>query len=600
MPSAKIINSLICVNVSLLIAQVHINDQAGPFGITGRNVFGGLTSKQLILETTGSGAAVADFDGDGQNEVLLLNGTTWNTNSPAADPAGPRRSFLYVRDAQAKGKVPRFLEKVGFGLPDDQWYQGLCAGDVDNDGLLDLAVTSFGPVRLLRNQGGLQFADESARRKLPAGVADGVPHFHSGCTFLDFDLDGRLDLFVARYVHLDPAKTPKPGQGEFCVWKEIPVMCGPRGLPLSTNLLLHQQPDGSFQDVSQASGILAPGGRYALQAVSADFNNDGWPDIYVACDMTPSLLYVNQGNGTFVEKGVEMGVAYNNDGRLQAGMGVAVGDFDNDGFLDVAKTNFSGDLTSLYWNEGGTSFTDISGPARLGVRQLLGWGIAFLDWDDDGWKDLLLVNGHVYPEVERAQVGDRYLQETVLFRNLGRQRFADVTREGGPGLAVPRASRALAVGDLDGDGRPEAVINNMNALPAVLQNTAARKGNFVNLTLRGGPGTNRAAIGARVVVRAGGRTFTEEVVSGSSFYSQHALTLHVGIGAATAVEEVEVHWPARQPVAVSRATASKSLAGRAGSSMPAAGRPVQRFRGLPINANCTLQQGATAPACVAY
>jgi hypothetical protein len=358
---------------------------------------------------------------------------------------------------------------------------------------------------------------------------------------LDYDRDGRLDLFVANYVELDLAKTPKPGSGEYCTWKEIPVMCGPRGLPLASNLLYRQEKDGKFVDVSKSAGILAPGGRYALQAVVSDFDNDGWPDIYVACDMTPSLLYRNKGDGTFEERGVEAGVAYNADGRLQAGMGAAAGDYNNDGRIDLAKTNFSGDLTSLYVNEDGRFFSDVAVQARLGVNQLLGWGVAWIDFDDDGWRDLLTVNGHVYPEVERAPLGDKYRQPALLFRNVGREAFEDWSGRAGEALAAPRAARGLAVGDLDGDGRPEALITEMNGRPAVLKN-AAPGGRFVNLRLRGTRG-NRDAIGARVTVRAGGRTWVDEVRSGGSYYSQHSLVLHFGLGTAEKVDEVEVRWP---------------------------------------------------------
>lgn len=341
---------------------------------------------------------------------------------------------------------------------------------------------------------------------------------------------------------------------------------------MATNVLYHQEADGSFRDVSVVSGISKPGGRYALQAISADFDNDGWPDIYVACDMTPSLLYRNRGNGTFEERGVVAGVAYNVDGRLQAGMGVAVADFNNDGFLDIAKTNFSGDLTSIFLNEDGKFFTDVSGPAGLGARQLLGWGVAFLDADDDGWRDLLLVNGHVYPEVDHAQVGDKYRQETLFFRNLGNGKFADLSAKAGPALQVPRPSRGLAIGDLDGDGRPEAVILNMNDVPSLLKNFASGSGNFVNLDLRGTK-TNRSAIGARVTVEAGGRKWIDEVQSGSSFYSQSSFTLHFGLGAAKSVETVTVKWP---------------------------GGKTAVWKGLPVGSRCTLIEGDVRLACRPY
>lgn len=535
-------------------------DVAEKFGVLAANEFGGRERKDFILETTGNGVAVFDADGDGHADILLLNGTT--LEGVRADV--PRVPALYRNDGA--GRFQMAGKASGFAT--EGWAQGVCAGDVDNDGKTDIFITYYGHNRLYRNLGAGTFTEVTAKTGLPVTGT----RYGSGCTFVDYDRDGRLDLFVANYVNLDLTKTPRPGNGEYCVWKEIPVMCGPRGLPLAQNVLYHQEPDGTFKDVSLGSGITKAGGRYALQAVAADFDNDGWPDLYVACDMTPSLLYRNRGNGTFEERGVEAGVAFNSDGRLQAGMGVAVADFNNDGFLDIAKTNFSGDLTSLFLNEDGKFFTDVSGPARLGVRQLLGWGIAFLDADDDGWRDLLLVNGHVYPEVERAKVGDKYRQETLFFRNLGNGKFADLTGTGGPALQVARPSRGLALGDLDGDGRPEAVILNMNDRPSILKNTAPAAGRFLNLDLRGTK-SNRSAIGARVTVVAGGRKWIDEVQSGASFYSQSSFTLHFGVGGAERVDTVTVRWPD-------------------GKS--------ETWKGLGTNTRCTLTEGDAGAACKPY
>jgi enediyne biosynthesis protein E4 len=504
-------------------------DASDRWNISAENVFGGLARKDYILETTGNGAAVLDFDNDGDEDLLILNGTRIN-KPPEAIPS------LYRNDR--KGVFVDVARDAGLAY--QGWAQGVCAGDVDNDGWVDLFVTYYGTNRFYRNNKG-KFVD----RTVPAGLSAKVNRFGSGCTFLDFNRDGLLDLFVSNYVDLDLAKTPKPGSSAECKWKEIAVMCGPRGLPLALNYLYRQNPDGTFTDVSTAMGIHKPGGRYSLQAVSADFDNDGWPDLYVACDMTPSLLFHNKAGKGFDEIGVAAGVAYNFDGRLQAGMGVAVGDYDRDGQLDIAKTNFSGDLTSLFRNDGGNFFTDVSREAGLGSNQLLGWGIALTDFDDDGWLDLMSVNGHVYPEVEGANVGDKYRQEVLLYRGGASGKFLDASRVSGTGLTTPRASRGLALGDLDGDGRPEAVIVNMNEKPAVLQNRAVPRGAFVNLLFEGTGKSNRSAIGARWTVTTPGTTksWTGEVMSGSSFYSQHSFVQHVGLGPGVQKVDVEVRWP---------------------------------------------------------
>jgi hypothetical protein len=310
------------------------------------------------------------------------------------------------------------------------------------------------------------------------------------------------------------------------MWKGVPVACGPRGLPTARNALYRQGADGRFIDVSAKAGILKPGGRYGLGAIAADFNNDGWPDIYVACDQTPSLLYQNAKNGSFVERAVEAGVAYDANGRAQAGMGVAVADVDANGFLDIAKTNFSGDYPSLYRNEDGEFFRETAEEAGLGKHQLLGWGAAFLDVDEDGRPDLLLANGHVYPEVDRAKTGERYQQATLLYRNQGGGRFADWSAISGEAISRPKASRGLALGDLDQDGRPEVVILNLNEPPSILRQDRA-PGNWLRVQLRGTK-SNRSAIGARVTIETAQGKQMAELSSGASYYSQHEMALYFG------------------------------------------------------------------------
>lgn len=508
---------------------LHFRDIAAEIGVTGKNVYGGLHNKDYILETTGNGAAIFDYDGDGRNDILITNGTTLDASKTGA--AG--RLQLYHNEG---GHFTDVASKAG--LTATGWAQGACIGDYDNDGHPDLLITFYGHNVLYRNKGDGTFEDVTEKAHLPVTGA----RYGSGCTFVDYDRDGYLDLFVSNYVNLDLARTPRPGKGGYCEWKGIPVMCGPRGLPLASNILYRNNGNGTFEDVSQKSGILKPGGRYSLQAVAADFDGDGWPDIYVACDMTPSLLFHNKHDGTFEERGVEAGVAYNFDGQLQAGMGVAVGDYDGDGRLDIAKTNFSGDLSSLFHNDDGKFFTDVSREAGLGIHQLLGWGIAFVDVDNDGWPDLIEANGHVYPEVEGRQLGDSYYQNTILYRNDGTGKFKDISAAAGPGFQTARPARGLAVGDLDGDGQPELVIVNMNATPSVLHNDAPPAGHSINLELTGTK-SNRSAVGALATVMAGGRKRIAPVLGGSSFYSQNAFALHFGLGPATHVDKVEVRWP---------------------------------------------------------
>jgi hypothetical protein len=523
------------------LAAPHYVDLARQWGVTGINTYGGRTRKEYILETTGNGAAILDFDGDGRNDLLITNGATLDGSGAAP--------YLYRNEGG--GRFADVSRQAG--LTSQGWGQGVCAGDYDNDGDPDVLLTYYGYDRLYNNAGNGRFTDATATAKLrTTGTRWG-----GGCAFVDYDRDGWLDLFIANYVELDLKKTPRPGQAPECKWKGLDVMCGPKGLPPALNVLYRNNGDGTFSDVSERAGIVKPGGRYGLGVIAADFDNDGWPDIYVACDQTPSLYYRNRGDGAFQERGAEAGVAYNFDGRLQAGMGVAVADYDGNGFLDIAKTNFSGDLPSLYNNEDGRFFNDLSQQAGLGRNQLLGWGAAFLDADEDGWKDLILANGHVYPEVDRGNFGERYLQKTLFYRNLGNGRFADLAGQAGPAFEPPRPARGLATGDLDGDGHPEIVIVNMNEVPSVLKNQGPRQ-NWISVAVQGTK-SNRSGIGTRVTIEAGGRRQVDEVRSGGSFYSQNELALHFGLGAAKMLDRLEVRWPSGRVQEWKQAAANRKL-----------------------------------------
>jgi hypothetical protein len=539
---AILLSSFALLAAPVPVAKIFFHDIAEKAGLHGQNVFGGLESKAYILETTGNGVAIFDYDGDGRNDIFIANGTRLNATA---------KSPPQLYHNEGGGRFRDVADSAG--LNETGWGQGVCIGDYDNDGHPDMLVTYYGHNILYRNRGDGTFEDATRKAKLPtSGIRYG-----SGCAFVDYDRDGYLDLVVANYVDLDLDTTPHPGGGEFCEWKSIPVMCGPRGLPKAHMALYHNNRDGTFSDVTEAAGLLKPGGRYGLGVVAADFDNDGWPDIYIACDMTPSLFFHNLHDGTFEERGAEAGVAFNFDGALQAGMGVAVADYDNDGRLDIAKTNFSGDLTSLFHNDDGKFFTDVSRESGLKARQYLGWGVAFVDVDDDGWRDLIVANGHVYPEVEGKQLGDTYLQPTVLYRNLGNGKFKDVTSEAGPAFQVSRPARGLAVGDLDGDGRPEIVIVNMNSTPSLLKNDGEH-GHFLNLNLTGTK-SNRSAIGARATVSCGGRKMMDEVMSGGSYYSQNSFTLHFGLGTATAVDAIEVRWPSGAVEKIGKTAADQAL-----------------------------------------
>jgi len=505
-------------------------DTAEQAGLTMTQVFGGKDTKKYIIETTGTGVAIFDYDNDGWPDIFLVNGTTLE-----GFPAGSAPTNHLYRN-QHDGTFTDVTAKAG--LVANGWGQGVCVGDYDNDGWEDLYVTYYGKNRLYHNQSGV-FTEVGEQ----SGVAGSGKAWGTGCAFVDYDRDGRLDLMVANYVDFELSTAPAPGERASCVWKGVPVMCGPRGLPGAKNILYRNEGNGKFEDVTAKAKIDQTSGHYAFSVSTFDFDDDGWPDIYVACDSTPSILYHNNRDGTFSDVAVVAGAAYNEDGREQAGMGSTIGDYDGDGRLDIFKTNFSDDTSTLYRNNGNRTFDDVTFAAGLGLyTRYLGWGTMFLDFDNDSWPDLLLVNGHVYPEVDKQNLGSSYEEPRILYHNNGDKTFSDISAQAGPGITAIHAGRGLAIGDLWNDGRISAVISNMNASPSLLMNQVRSPNHWIGIRTVGTK-SNRDGIGARVTVKVGARTLVDEVRSGSSYDSNNDMRIHFGLGAATKIDSIEIRWP---------------------------------------------------------
>jgi enediyne biosynthesis protein E4 len=504
-------------------------DVAEKAGITMQDIFGGIDTKKYIIETTGTGVAIFDYDNDGWPDIFLVNGTRLEGFPSGQAPT----NHLYHNNHD--GTFTDVTAKAG--LTATGWGQGVCVGDYDDDGWEDLYVTYYGKNRLYHNDHGV-FSEVAEK----AGVAGSGKAWGSGCAFVDYDRDGKLDLMVANYVDFDLATAPAPGQRAACLWKGVPVMCGPRGLPGAKNILYHNKGDGTFEDVTVKAHIDRTDGHYSLSVSTLDFDEDGWPDIYVACDSTPSILYRNNHDGTFTDVAVTAGAAFNEDGREQAGMGTTVADYNGDGHLDIFKTNFSDDTSTLYRNNGNGTFTDATSAAGLGLyTQYLGWGAMFFDFDNDGWPDLILANGHVYPEVDSQHLGSSYKEPRILYHNNGDGTFADISVSSGAGITTANSSRGLAVGDLWNDGRMSAVVSNMNAAPSLLVNQVHTANHWIAIHAVGTK-SNRDGIGARVLVKAGSRMMVDEVRSGSSYDSNNDMRVHFGLGAVKKVDWVEIHW----------------------------------------------------------
>ncbi len=506
----------------------RFTDVAAHAGLTQPVVYGGVESKRYIIEVVGCGVAFLDYDNDGWLDLFVLNGTRLE----GAPGGATNRLYKNNRD----GTFTDVTEKAG--LVRTGWASAVTVGDYDNDGHDDLFITYYGQHVLYHNNGDGTFTDVTEK----AGLRQDAVRYGSGCTWVDYDRDGRLDLFVATYLNTTLEKLPKPGDNPDCRWKGVPVNCGPRGLPPGFVQLFHNNGDGTFTDVSKPSGVASATGAYPMSTVAADFDNDGWPDIYVACDSTPSWLFRNQRDGTFREEALERGVALSEDGLEQAGMGLAIGDYDLDGNLDIFKTHFSDDTNILYRNDGKGNFDDVTIRAGIGVEtRYVGWGAGMVDLDNDGLPDVFVVTGSVYPEVEEKLPAYPLHTPRLVFRNLGDGRFEELLDEAGPGVAATHTSRGCAFGDFDNDGDVDVVIINLNEPPSLLRNDVSGRGHWLKVLLTG-VASNRSAIGARVTARYGDRTQAQEVTSQSSFYSANDRRLHFGLGAAT-IADLTIRWP---------------------------------------------------------
>ncbi len=508
-------------------------------GLNAVTTYGGVGKNKYLLETTGCGLAFYDYDNDGWLDLFFVNG--WRLDGFPAGKGPHCRLFRNNRDGTFTDVT------LGSGLEHRTgWGQACCVGDYDNDGLDDLFVTYYGQNALYRNLGNGTFRDMTKE----AGLIQPGPkiRWNTGCTFVDYDRDGRLDLFVANYVDMDLKTAPPPEAGP-CTYKGLLVACGPPGLRGGKNILYHNNGRGAFTDVSEKAGIWNTSGTYGLSVAASDLDNDGWPDIYVADDSSTAALYQNQKDGTFRDIAIESGAALSPEGRPQAGMGVSIGDYNRDGTLDIVKTNFAGDTDSLYTNLGDATFEDRTYPSGIGVNtRLLGWGVGFFDMDNDGWLDVLMSNGHVYPEVDRSNTDLKYAEHKYLYRNLRNGQFEEVTEQGGPGILENAPARGCAFGDYDNDGDLDVAVNCINAPPQLLRCDSTLNRNWIKIKLVGVK-SNRSGIGSRVTVTArtdpkAGKPLVQmdESRSGGSYFSQNDPRMHFGLDQAAQADAVEIRW----------------------------------------------------------
>jgi hypothetical protein len=507
--------------------HARFTDVAVQAGLREPVIYGSPDHVDYIVETMGAGIAFLDYDNDGWIDVFLLSGTRMD----GAPSGATNRLYRNNRD----GTFIDVTDKAG--LRRTGWALGVTVGDYNNDGFDDLFLTYWGQNVLYRNNGDGTFTDVTKEAGLLRPIRWGT-----GCTWVDYDRDGRLDLFVANYLRFDPARIPRTGKDAACNWKGVPVNCGPRGLPTESHLLFHNNGDGTFSDVSERSGIAKAKGSYGLTAAAADFNDDGWPDIFVACDSTPSLLFRNNRDGTFTEEALPRGVALNEDGMEQSGMGIGIGDYNLDGRIDIFKTHFADDTPVLYRNQGTGNFLDVTVRAGLAVEtRFVCWGTGIEDLDNDGYPDIFVVSGSVYPEMERFVPELAYRTPRFVYRNLGNGRFEQLMEQAGPDVASPHVSRGVAFGDFDNDGDVDILVMNQHEPPSLLRNDVTGGHHWLKVKLIGTV-SNRSAIGGRVTAKYGGKQHARAVLAQSSYLSASDRRVHFGLGASQTAD-LEIHWP---------------------------------------------------------
>ena len=538
----------------------QFTDIAIKAGLTQPIIYGGVSSKRYIIETNGCGVAFYDYDNDGWMDLLTLNGTTLE-QYPDRKGAGSSSPTTRLYKNNRNGTFTDVTAKAGFTKTG--FASGLSVGDFDNDGFDDLFVTYWGANVLYKNNGNGTFTDVTKKSRLDFEAV----RWGSGSSFIDYDRDGDLDLFVANYLSFDLKTALEPGKGANCAWKGIPVNCGPKGLPFARNWFYRNEGNGTFTDVSEASGISKVFERYPMSVAAADFDEDGWVDLYVACDSTASILYRNNANGTFTDVALENGTAYNEDGQPQAGMGLGIGDFNGDGRLDIFKTHFMDDTPVLYRNAGKGLFEDVTLAAGFGrATKYISWGAGMPDVDNDGWPDIFWVTGNVYPEVEKTFPQYPHRSPRQLYRNLGGGRFEDGSANSGSGVTTPHSSRGCAFGDFDNDGDTDVLVMNMNEPPSLLRNDLANGNHWLKVKLTGVK-SNRTGLGARVVVTVGERRQVQAVLSQTSYYSHDDLRLHFGLGDKLKADRVEVFWPNGQTDTLKDVKADQVLKVREGETL---------------------------------